>query len=551
MVAISPKRTNLEGDGDLVRYLSSKIPEVCEEGKCESDCVRSSVEVGTHNILPYPIITGSGFTNYDFKPFIEVKKVDEMLHDESISINTFDSCNNYSGECQIAYIWKNNQLLSPHVEKHQCLPIDVVGNVNATGSPAEQLDQNSYGMIIGGDSKKTIQVLFDESSSKSMTAEGDTCANVKVDNSNSYSLSGENSSLCNAASPQTNSPKLINSVSEEIMVDTKVIPSLLISYGECRIPGNVYVDNSEKNSLEIHFDYEEHSSDSTIYIDHATGLEKVDLLGDDDSQNEDGELQKSVLNSCEEDEVEEVETEHVGYGSNCREAESFEAKSEFCPQSDLAVGTTKCKPEGWILSTCDVNRFWAIEGSQFKCFQKHSTIKDISNAIYGEGHSHGRSRVWVDPQHHHVNCRFDISGNYSSPKFPLPGSRNAAAAAIANFKRNGFVVAPDETVISTRRGSSIDSDGDFHMLAEVSNSRNVSPGKCFNAGKGRDSRYGSRLFSPYHANRYHSPILQYSSSKRQHSFSPHRRPPHLACEHTRSPSRSRTRSPHTWTSLMI
>ncbi|KAK8921236.1 hypothetical protein KSP39_PZI020470 [Platanthera zijinensis] len=95
------------------------------------------------------------------------------------------------------------------------------------------------------------------------------------------------------------------------------------------------------------------------------------------------------------------------------------------------------------------------------------------------------------------------------------------------------------------------------MLAEVSNSRNVSPGKCFNAGRGRDSRYGSRLFSLGHANRYHSPILdsridsqslQHSSSTRQHSFSPHRRPPHLARELTRSPSRSRTRSPHTWTS---
>ncbi|KAK8942422.1 hypothetical protein KSP39_PZI009489 [Platanthera zijinensis] len=342
-------------------------------------------------------------------------------------------------------------------------------------------------MIIGGDSKKTIQVLFDESSSKSMTVEGcqfnasqltsllfnshetsnellpsnvcisqydDTCANVKVDDSNSYSLSGENLSLCNAASPQTNSPKLINSVSEEIMVDTKAITSLLISHGECRIPENVHVDNSEKNSLELHFDYEEHSSDSTIDTDRAIGLEKVDLLGDDDSQYEDGELRESILNSCGEDEAE------------------------------------------------------------------------------------------------HVNCRFDISGNSSSPKFPLPGSRNAVTAAIVKVESNGFVVAPDETVI-------IDSDGDFHMLAEVSNSRNVSPGKCFNAGRGRDSRYGSRLFSPGHANRYHSPILdsmidsqslQHSSSIRQHSFSPHRRPPHLARELTRSPSRSRTRSPHTWTS---
>ncbi|KAK8931164.1 hypothetical protein KSP39_PZI016207 [Platanthera zijinensis] len=326
MVAISTKRINLEGDGDLGRYLSTKIPEVCEEDKCESDCVRSCVEVRTHNILRYPIVTGSGFTNYDFDPFTEVKKVNKMLHDESRSIIIIDSCNNYSGECQTAYdimggrIWKNDQLLSPHVEKHQCLHIDVVGNVNATGSLAEQLDQNSRGMIIGGDGKKTIPVLFDESSSKSMTAEGcqfnasqlasllfnshetsnellpsksvcitqydDTCANMKVDDNNPYTLSGEILSLCNATSPLTNSTKLINSVSEEIMVDTKAIPSLLISHGECRIPENVHVDNSEKNLLELHFDYEEHSSDSTIDIDHATGLEKDRLWEHDEPRHQ-------------------------------------------------------------------------------------------------------------------------------------------------------------------------------------------------------------------------------------------------------------------------
>ncbi|KAK8962232.1 hypothetical protein KSP40_PGU000134 [Platanthera guangdongensis] len=51
-------------------------------------------------------------------------------------------------------MFSSQLLLSPHVEKHQCLPIDVVGNVNYTGSPTEQLDQNSRGMIIGGDGKK-------------------------------------------------------------------------------------------------------------------------------------------------------------------------------------------------------------------------------------------------------------------------------------------------------------------------------------------------------------------------------------------------------------
>ncbi|KAK8963095.1 hypothetical protein KSP40_PGU001063 [Platanthera guangdongensis] len=152
---------------------------------------------------------------------------------------------------------------------------------------------------------RDIVLLFDESSSKSITAEGcqfnasqltshlfnshetsnellpsksvcisqydDTYANVKVDDSNSYSLSGENLSLCNAASPQTNSPKLINSVSEEIMVDTKAIPSLLIPHGECKIPQNVHLDNSKKNSLGLHFDYEEHSSDDAFVPSSING----------------------------------------------------------------------------------------------------------------------------------------------------------------------------------------------------------------------------------------------------------------------------------------
>lgn len=710
MVAISPERTNLEGDGDLLRDLSAEIPEVCEEDKCESDCVRSRLEVHTH-------------------------------------------CDNYSGECHTTYgrMGKNNQLLSPLVEKYQCSPIDVAVNVNATGSPAEQLYQNTRGMIIGGDRKKSIQVLFDGRSSNSMTAEGclfnasqlafllfnshetsnellpsksvcispyeDTFADVKVDGNKSYILSGENLSLCNATSHQTNNPKLINSVSEEIMVGTKDIPSLLFSHGKCRIPADFHLESSEKNSLEVHFDYEEHSIDSPIDNDDITRLENVDLLADDDSQYEDGELRESVLNSCAEDEAEQVETEHVDYESDCREAESFEAESDFCSQSDFAVETTECKPEGRLLPICDGNRLWTTEGSESNGFQKHFTMKDYSNAGYGEGdvggdilrdsgkvvdvnlpsavpsrdekrfvslnlptdvgfvsgkaiqpsssrmkssgwdklskhegtalslwnsddatvpsfinvesartvgsavkrelasrveiskfsyvpcrkqvsytrvnrkhdrivcnaerstdasirldrsrpfHSHGRGRVCVDPSDHNFNCRFDISGNYSSPKFPLPGSRNAAAAAVAKVESNGFVVAPDGTVVKcdslepgshlsaqslkfsthslSTRGSSMDNDGDFQMLAEVSNSSNISSGKCFNTGRGRDDRYGSRFFSLGYTSTYYCPLLdsriesqslQHSSSRRRQSFPLHRRPLHFAREHTRSPS---------------
>ncbi|KAK8962231.1 hypothetical protein KSP40_PGU000133 [Platanthera guangdongensis] len=55
------------------------------------------------------------------------------------------------------------------------------------------------------------------------------------------------------------------------MVYIKAIPSLLISHGECRIPQNVHVDDSEKNLLELHFDYEEHSSDDAFVPSSING----------------------------------------------------------------------------------------------------------------------------------------------------------------------------------------------------------------------------------------------------------------------------------------
>lgn len=199
--------------------------------------------------------------------------------------------------------------------------------------------------------------------------------------------------------------------------------------------------------------------------------------------------------------------------------------------------------------------------------------------------SHGRGRVdcWVGSPDHRGNCGFDASRHYSSPKFAPPGTRNAAAAAVAKVESNGFVVAPDGTICkagnmgsgshlsvrssnssphlqsTTGRGSTMESDGAFDMSSEPSNStREVSPDRCFDVGSRRASRHGTRFISLDHGNMYRAPIIDrrinsqslqhHPSSRRQRSFSPQRRPTHLPREHRRSPSRSKTRSPHVWRS---
>ncbi|KAH0456898.1 hypothetical protein IEQ34_014805 [Dendrobium chrysotoxum] len=797
-VVNAPEKTNLGGGGEKSyvftrntytiegiaqsdKVLSTKVVDVPDKDKYETDNVNFSVEVDTHNTLPSLISAGNatlGLTMNASNPFSEDKNVNEMFLGDSLSIATLDSCNDHSGECHPAYLGKSNQLRSPCSEKHQSVLADVV-SINSQKSPSGQLDQSTSEIIIHGD-EKISQVSLDGSSSKSMTTYGvladetayidefgkayansnqsivhfnfrgisdnehlllsrNTCINqykessadLKVDECKSSILSDECLNASTAV-PVHTSPKFPNSISEGSMLERNDIPladDILISHEEYRTPVDGHVRRSVKDSLE-HFDSDHFSDPCPVDTDHAIGLEKFEFLGEDDSQYEDGELRESVLNSWGEDGVEELETEHVDYGSDCREADFFEADSDFCSQSDLVVVTTECKHEGKLVSTCsDGDRLRVTEDDlQPKCFQKHSFIKDASNVSYGEGdarenlevidaselptrdenrllksniptdrsddpgkssqpdssrmkssgwdklprtedaavdspwnhdsasvtasvngeyarkkvvsslkrdsysrlerskssdascrkevsytmenkkldhfdlnaerstngsrsigrnrlpfRSHGRGRVecWVGSPDHHGSCRFDTSGYYSSPNFAPTGARNAAAAAVAKVESNGFVVAPDGTIVragsmgsgpnlsgrstnssshlqSTRRGSTMESDGAFDMSSEPSNStREVSPDRCFNVGRGRPSRHGSRFISLGHRNMYQAPMLdrridsiplQHPSSRRQQSFSPHRRPIHFSREHTRSPSRSKTRSPHTWTS---
>ncbi|KAG0452966.1 hypothetical protein HPP92_025630 [Vanilla planifolia] len=197
-------------------------------------------------------------------------------------------------------------------------------------------------------------------------------------------------------------------------------------------------------------------------------------------------------------------------------------------------------------------------------------------------HAQGKRRddSWVGSHDDHGYSLYDKSGCRSAASFAPFCSRNAAAAAIAKVESTGFVVAPDGTVVkagglgssttlcshsskstahshSVRGSSPMEFSGSFGMSCTLCNSREPNSDRGANVGRGRGQRCCYETAIPVHRYRYHSPMangrirsesLQHPLSRRERSFSPHRRSIHLSREPVRSPSRYRTRCPHAWAS---
>ncbi|XP_010919097.1 uncharacterized protein [Elaeis guineensis] len=195
-------------------------------------------------------------------------------------------------------------------------------------------------------------------------------------------------------------------------------------------------------------------------------------------------------------------------------------------------------------------------------------------------HAQGRGRGdhWADSSNRYGPSHHESSGCYGPPSFTHPASRNAAAAAVAKVESSGFVVAPDGTIVRaggmgsasrlprrsanapmrsthrslSTRGSPIERDRACGMQRGLGHSRE-SPDRHAGIDWGQVGRYGPEAARE----RYRRPVsddcmdsslsLQNSISRRERSFSPRRGPVHLSRSCTRSPSRSRTRSPNMWT----
>ncbi|KAI3902931.1 hypothetical protein MKW92_050156 [Papaver armeniacum] len=132
------------------------------------------------------------------------------------------------------------------------------------------------------------------------------------------------------------------------VVETQIAIGSLSSDEVCRSydhPEN----SSGKLALEDPFEDSDYGSDvSQDNVDPVPVVEKkVEHQTGYDSQYEDGELRESTENNWEEDAGEEVEAEHVDYGSDNREMYGFEAAEEAevgnVFNGDLFKGNANCK----------------------------------------------------------------------------------------------------------------------------------------------------------------------------------------------------------------
>ncbi|KAG8047354.1 hypothetical protein GUJ93_ZPchr0008g12760 [Zizania palustris] len=185
-------------------------------------------------------------------------------------------------------------------------------------------------------------------------------------------------------------------------------------------------------------------------------------------------------------------------------------------------------------------------------------------------HIQGSSQVeqWVE------NSNSSHSTRHKSPdyyNYGPPGPRNATEAAIAKMQSNGFVVAPDGTLVKavdttnagktarkvrntlnssydslSGRGSPIDRDRGCRVSRGPAHAREASPERRFGASGYRSVRYD--LDMDKDLTNVNSSSVCCSLSNRQRGFPPHRASLNLSRAHSRSPSGSRSRSPHAWAS---
>ncbi|CAN6480979.1 unnamed protein product [Victoria cruziana] len=210
----------------------------------------------------------------------------------------------------------------------------------------------------------------------------------------------------------------------------------------------------------------------------------------------------------------------------------------------------------------------------------HETKQVGRDAGQGRGsstriHSRGKGGDWVDSTGSYWGPNRRRSPTRYGPGVGHMGQENAAAVAAAKLHSNGFVIAPDGTIVKAggvrnngrisgphmrgalvRRGSPTDQEEHFGLGLPLG----LEPVRDMNVGRGRSRGYVPRMIGLNPRERYHGPLDDrigsslhgdYHVRRRERSFSPgHRRtsPLSVSRSHTRSPRRSRTRSPRLWTS---
>ncbi|CAO2191512.1 unnamed protein product [Urochloa humidicola] len=172
------------------------------------------------------------------------------------------------------------------------------------------------------------------------------------------------------------------------------------------------------------------------------------------------------------------------------------------------------------------------------------------------------------------NSKHPRSARRKSPEYYTygpSGPRNAAEAAVAKMESNGFVVAPDGTLVRavdaanagqmarrmrntssssycplSGRGSPIDRDGASGMSRGPVHAREASPERHFGVNSNRSGRYGPEMEKDHTNGNLNS--VRCLLPSRQRGMPTGRASLNLPRAHSRSPSGSRSRSPHDWAS---
>ncbi|XP_062191963.1 uncharacterized protein LOC133895564 isoform X2 [Phragmites australis] len=174
---------------------------------------------------------------------------------------------------------------------------------------------------------------------------------------------------------------------------------------------------------------------------------------------------------------------------------------------------------------------------------------------------------WVENSKHPRSTRRESSEYYN---YCLSGPRNAAEAAVAKMESNGFVVARDGTLVRavdaanaghmarrmrntssyralSGQGSPIDRDGACGLSRGPAHAREASPERHFGASSSQSGRYGLEMEKD-HTTDGNLSSVRCSLSSRQRGIPTGRASLNLSHAHSRSPSGSRSRSPHDWAS---
>ncbi|CAD6245107.1 unnamed protein product [Miscanthus lutarioriparius] len=174
---------------------------------------------------------------------------------------------------------------------------------------------------------------------------------------------------------------------------------------------------------------------------------------------------------------------------------------------------------------------------------------------------------WVENSKHPRPTRRKSPEYYN---YGPSGPRNAAEAAVAKMESSGFVVARDGTLVRavdaanagqmprrmrntlsssgrliSGRGSPIDRDGACGMSRGPVHAREASPERHFGANSNRSSRYGPEMEKD-HTTDGNLSSVRCSLSSRQRGTPTSRASLNLSRAHSRSPSGSRSQSPHDW-----